>query len=166
LTIGAVVKRYVEEEVEVSGVLYPELTVKVLPVFMKGPGCPECQTIFRKVESLELGRQEDFRPEIKTMSYTLPRVRYDGRLYEWRDGKWYDLTTHLSVPSSLWAILMKQPVAVDELVKESKVLQVGKGLTKRTPFIDVSAEVMAIRKLSQDDKDELDRKREGRKLWS
>jgi hypothetical protein len=61
---------------------------------------------------------------------------------------------------------MKQPVAVDELVKESKVLQVGKGLTKRTPFIDVSAEVMAIRKLSQNEKDELDRKREGRKLWS
>jgi hypothetical protein len=105
-------------------------------------------------------------PEVRTMTYTLPRVKWDGRLYEWRDGKWYDLTTHISVPAYLWATLIKQPVAVEELVKESKVLQVGKGLTKRTPFIDVSSEVMAVPKLNQDEKDELDRKREGRKLWS
>lgn len=62
IVLSSRVKQWTEEieQYVAGGVLYTDtkLVAKVIPVFVKGSGCPDCQDLMRKAVSAELHRRE------------------------------------------------------------------------------------------------------------
>lgn len=58
IILSARVKMWEEETVVVGGVEVKDLKSKVVPVMLKGPGCPDCQLRFAKAQSEEAKRYE------------------------------------------------------------------------------------------------------------
>lgn len=143
IRIGSLVKFDEDEEVmDLKGETVIVTRTKVFPASVKGPGCITCQYEYIKGESAELGRRAQFRDAVQEVHDTVISVSHEGKTYEQRGEKWYDVQTHISVPVLVGHVLRKIEERVEH--QESRKVLIGNGLDKRQAFIDVRELVLAM----------------------
>jgi len=144
IRIGSLVKFDEDEDViDPKGDVITVTRTRVFPASVKGMGCEFCAGLQMKADGLEGVRREKYQPQHQDVSETIIQVNHEGKTYEQRGEKWYDVQTHISVPVLVGHVLRKIEERVEH--QESRKVLIGKGLDKRTAFVDVREQVLGMR---------------------